>query len=225
MRGLDQGAHSLFGIRLFAQHGAYLGVAERDPDAVAEQQKTFALAQLTFQVIDHQVLIQAQRTFEYMLHTGLVPDVVFADALQLPGMPAIDPAVANVGEGKALAAQDQGAEGRQQRLAAAIGLQPAILCQQQAVQRLGHAPGFRGRVVIQGQGLQARARGQATVGALADAVRQGEQIAFAGSEGRRRCDQAQGVLVFWARAGGAGLGVAQLQAHGIASDAGSGNGS
>jgi hypothetical protein len=103
-----------------------------------------------------------------------------------PVQPAIHPAVTDVGQGEALPAKHQGTEGGQQRLAAAIGLQPAILREQQAVQRLGHAPGLRRGVVVQGQGLQGRARGQAAVGALADTVGDGAQIALARGQLRGR---------------------------------------
>jgi len=149
-----------------------------------------------------------------MLHAGLVPDVVFTQALQAPGVPAIGPAIAHVGQGETAPAQHQGAQCGQQRLAA-LGTQPAILCQQQAVEGLGHAPGSGRRVVIHGQRLQAGASGEATVGALTDAIGKGEQVALAGGQLRRRRDQAQGILVLHAWPGGAGLGEAELQAHGL----------
>ncbi|MCY1178749.1 hypothetical protein D9M73_191150 [compost metagenome] len=148
-----------------------------------------------------------------MLHTGLFPDMVFADALQLPGVPAIDPTVAYVGEGKALPAQDQGAEGGQQRLSAAVGLQPAVLRQQQAIKCLCDAPGFRRGVVIQRQGLQRRTGSQTAIDALADTVGNREQVTLARGQRRSRRDQAQGILVFLARTDGAGFGETQLQAH------------
>ncbi|MNK96667.1 hypothetical protein D3C87_1169600 [compost metagenome] len=95
----------------------------------------------------------------------------------------------------------------------AVGLQPAVLRQQQAIKGLCDTPGFRGGVIIQRQGLQRRTGGQPTIGALADAVGDGEQISFAGCQRRGRGDQAQGVLVLLARADGAGFGKTQLQAH------------
>lgn len=214
VRGADQGLHRTVEVGLVAQDRGDGGVAQGGPDPVAEHQETFVFPQLAIEEVHHQVLVQAQGTLEYVLHAGLVPDVIVADPLQLIGVPAIDPAIADMGQGKASAAQHQGADGGQQRLAAAVGLQPAVLRQQQAFQGLGHGPGFRGGVVVQRQCLQGRARGQAAVGALADAVGDGEQQALAGGQGRRRGDQAQGILVFRARPDGAGLGVAQSQAHG-----------
>ncbi|MNM79574.1 hypothetical protein D3C81_915100 [compost metagenome] len=161
------------------------------------------------------MLVQAQSSLEHVLHARLVPDVIFADALQLPCRPAVDPAVADMRQGEASPAQHQGAEGGQQRLAAAVSAQPAVLRQQQAVQGLGHAPGGRRGVVVQGQRLQARPRRQATVGALADTIGESEQVAFAGGQFRVGGHQAQGVLVFLPGAAGAGLGKAQLQVHGV----------
>ncbi|MNP87237.1 hypothetical protein D3C76_1879940 [compost metagenome] len=64
-----------------------------------------------------------------MLHARLLPDVVLADALQLLGVPAIHPAIADVGQGEALSAQHQRTDGGEQRQAATVGLQPAVLRQ------------------------------------------------------------------------------------------------
>ena len=75
------------------------------------------------------MLIQAQGTLEHMLHALLFPDVILADPLQVIGVPAIDPAIADMGEGEASAPQHQGADGSEQRLPATVGLQPAILRQ------------------------------------------------------------------------------------------------
>ena len=213
MGGTDQGLAGGGGFGFGLQDAANAVVAEHRPDAVADQQETLAFVQLAFQVIHHQMLIQAQGALEHMLHARLLPDMLLSDALQLAIEPAIHPAVADVGQGKALATKHHGAEGGQQRLAAAIGLQPAVLGQQQPVQGLGHAPGLRRGVVVQGQGLQGRARGQATVGTLADAVGDSTQVAFARGQLQGRGDQAQGVLVFFPWPDGAGLGKAQLQGH------------
>ncbi len=84
---------------------------------------------------------------------------------------------------------------------------------QQAIQGLGHGPGFRGCVVVQGQGLQGRPCGQAAVGALAYAVGQGEQVAFACRQGRGGGHHPNGILVFGSGAGGAGFAEGQLQGH------------
>ena len=94
-----------------------------------------------------------------------------------------------------------------------MGAQPAVLRQQQPVEGLGHAPGGRRGVVVQRQRLEAGPRRQAAVGAVADTVGEGEQVALAGGQFRRGGDQAQGVLVLLPRSGGAGLGEAQAQAH------------
>ncbi|MNJ41891.1 hypothetical protein D3C77_368330 [compost metagenome] len=67
------------------------------------------------------MLIKPERALQDVLHARLVPDVIFADALQLPGGPAIDPAVANMGQGEAPTTQYQRTEGSQQRLATAVG--------------------------------------------------------------------------------------------------------
>ena len=58
-------------------------IAQGCPHAIAEQQETFAFAQLTVEKVQHQVLIQAEGTLEHMLHARLFPYVVFADALQV----------------------------------------------------------------------------------------------------------------------------------------------
>ncbi|MNY25712.1 hypothetical protein D3C86_1595120 [compost metagenome] len=129
-------------------------------------------------------------------------------------MPAVGATVADMRQGEAPATQHQGGEGGQQRLTAPIGLQPAVMRDQQAIQRLRHCPGLRGGVVVQGQCLQGRSGGQAAVGALADTVGQGEQVAFARRQGRGWRHHANGVLVLWARAGGAGFAEGELQGHG-----------
>ncbi|MNN26584.1 hypothetical protein D3C81_1400920 [compost metagenome] len=116
-----------------------------------------------------------------------------------------------MGQREAPAAQHQRRQRGQQRLAAAVGLQPAIVREQQAVQRLRHGPGFRRGVVVDRQRLQCQPRRQATVGALADAIGEGEQVTLAGSQRRRRGGYADGILVFRPRPGGAGLGKAQAQ--------------
>jgi hypothetical protein len=108
--------------------------------------------------------------------------MVFAEAFERTAQPAIGAAVADMRQGKAPAAQDQRTQGGEQRLTAAIGLQPAVLRDQYAVQRLGDRPGFWGGVVIQGQGLQGGARREAAVGALAGAIGEGEQVALAGCQ-------------------------------------------
>ncbi|KWV87967.1 hypothetical protein PFLmoz3_02351 [Pseudomonas fluorescens] len=75
------------------------------------------------------MLIQAEGALEHMLHARLFPHMVFADALQLVVKPTIRPAITDMGQGETLAAKHQGAQGGEQRLAAAVGLQPAILRQ------------------------------------------------------------------------------------------------
>ena len=214
MGGTDQGLAGGGGFGFGLQDAANAVVAEHRPDAVADQQETLAFVQLAFQVIHHQVLIQAQGALEHMLHAGLFPDMILGQQLQGVGVPAVGAAVADVGQGKTSPPQHQGGEGGEQRLAATIGLQPAVVGNQQAIKRLRHGPGFRRRVVVQGQGLQGGAGGQAAVGALADAIGEGEQAAFAGGQGRRRRDDAQGILVLGPGAGGRGFTSAQLQAHG-----------
>ncbi|MNE13213.1 hypothetical protein D3C80_1060410 [compost metagenome] len=189
-------------------------VVEHRPDAIADQQEAFADLQIAVQIVHHQVLVEAEGALEHVLHAFLLPDVLAGQALQLAGVPAIGAAVADVGEGEASAAQHQRGEGGEQRLATAGRLQPAVVGQQQAVQRLRHRPGFRGGVVVQRQRLQGGTGGQAAVGALADAVGQGQQVALAGGQRRRRGHHAQGVLVLAARAGGAGFAGGQLQRHG-----------
>lgn len=181
------------------------------PDPVAQQQVAFAFLQLAVEVVHHQVLIQPQGTLEDMLHARLFPDVVFAESLQLGAVPAIGAAVADMRQGEASAAQYQRCERGQQRLVAAVGLQPAVVRHQHTVQRLCDGPGFRRRVVVEGQRLQGRAGRQPAIGALADAVGQCEQIALAGGQRRGRRDDAQRILVFRPRAGGAGLAVTQSQ--------------
>ncbi|MNR11667.1 hypothetical protein D3C85_1279770 [compost metagenome] len=213
MRRADQGLRGALQIGLIAQDRRNRGIAQHGPDPIAEQHEALVDAQFTLEKIQHQVLIQPQRPFEYMLHARLVPDMILAHPLQRVGVPAIHPAIADMGQGEAPAAHDQSADRGEQRLPTTVGLQPAILCQQQAIQRLGDTPGFRGGVVVQRQGLQGRAGGQAAIGALADAVGDGEQVTFARRQRRGRSDKAQGVLVLLARADGAGFGETQLQAH------------
>ncbi len=159
------------------------------------------------------MLVQTERALEHVLHARLFPHMVFADALQLAVQPAIHPAIADMREGETLAAKHQCTQGGQQRLAAAVGLQPAILRQQQTLERLGHAPGLRRGVVVQRQRLQGRARSQAAIGALADAIGDGAQVTFTRRQLCHGGDDAQGVLVFGPRANGAGLRDTQLQAH------------
>ncbi|GAB0059497.1 hypothetical protein IBA8401_05210 [Pseudomonas syringae] len=209
MRRADQGFHRRVEVVLFAQNRADTCIAQCRPYAVADQQQAFAFTQLAVQVIHDHVLIQAQRTFEHMLHVGLFPDVIFTDAFQRSGVPAVSPAVADMGEGETPATQHQSAEGGQQ----AVGQQPAILRQQQAIKGLRHAPGFRRGVIVEGQRLQGRLRGQCAVGTLADAVGKGEQIALAGRQCRDWRDQAHGVLILRSRSAGAELSELQLQGH------------
>ena len=61
--------------------------------------------------------------------------------------------------------------------------------------------------------MQAAARRQAAIGALADTVGDGQQVSLAGGQGRRRGDHPQRILVFRARPAGAGLADAQSQPH------------
>ena len=68
------------------------------------------------------MLIKPERPLEHMLHARLIPDMIFADAQQGPGVPAVHPAIANMGQGKPPAPQHQGTDCGQQRLPAAIGL-------------------------------------------------------------------------------------------------------
>ncbi len=190
-----------------------VALGDARPDPVAQQQVAFAFLQLAVEVVHHQVLIQPQGTLEDMLHARLFPDVVFAESLQFGAVPAIGAAVADMRQGEASAAQYQRRERGQQRLVAAVGLQPAVVRHQHTVQRLCDGPGFRRRVVVEGQRLQGRAGRQPAIGALADAVGQCEQIALAGGQRRGRRDDAQRILVFRPRAGGAGLAVTQSQGH------------
>ncbi len=44
------------------------------------------------------MLVQSQRALEYVLHVRLFPDMVLTDSLQLVGVPAIHPAIADVGQ-------------------------------------------------------------------------------------------------------------------------------
>lgn len=204
-----EGIGGFLQVGVFAQDRLDMHIAQAGPHAVAEQHEALAFVQIAFQIVHQQLLVQPQRALEHVLHAGLVPHMVFTQALQLVVLPAVHPAVADVGEGEASPAQHQGAEGGEQRLAIALGAQPAVLRHQQTVQGLGHAPGGGRGVVVEGQGLQAGACCQAAVGALADAVGQRAQVAFAGCQFGCRGDQAHGILVFRARACGAGLGEAQ----------------
>ena len=213
VRGIDQGMCGAVQIRLVPQNRGNGRVTQDRPDPVAEQHKAFIEAQFAVEEVQHQVLIKPHRSFEYMLHARLVPDVILADALQLIVMPAVHSAVAHMGQGETPTAHDQCADRGQQGLSTAVGLQPAVLRQQQAIQCLGDAPGFRGGVVIQCQCLQGGTSGQPTVGALADTVGDGEQVTLARRQRRGRGDQPQRILVFFARADGAGFGETQLQAH------------
>ncbi|MNH12032.1 hypothetical protein D3C79_715630 [compost metagenome] len=97
-------------VGLLAQYGLDVLVAQAGPDAVTEQQVALAGLQLTVQVVHQQVLVQAQCAFEHMLHAGLVPHMVFTQALQAAVVPAIGAAVADVCQGEAAPAQHQRAE-------------------------------------------------------------------------------------------------------------------
>lgn len=68
------------------------------------------------------MLVQSQGTGQHVLHMRLFPDVVAGLPEQLAIAPQVGPAIADVGQGVAGAAQHQGGEGGEQRLAAAIGL-------------------------------------------------------------------------------------------------------
>ena len=174
MRGIHQRAGGALQVGKITQQGGYGGIAQGRPYTVTKQHKGLALLQFTVQKIHHQILIQPQRPLEHMLHTRLVPDVIFADAPQGPGVPAVDPAITHMGQRKTPAAHDHSTYRGQQRLPAAIGAQPAILREQQTLQCLGDAPGFWCGVVVQRQCLQRRTGGQAAIGALADAIGNGK---------------------------------------------------
>ncbi|MNE42504.1 hypothetical protein D3C80_1366310 [compost metagenome] len=96
----DQRVSGQLQVGLLAQYRLDVLVPQAGPDAVAHQHVALARLQFTFQVIDQQLLVQAQRALEHMLHARLVPDVVFAQAPQVPLVPAVDPAVANMRQGK-----------------------------------------------------------------------------------------------------------------------------
>ena len=87
------------------------------------------LLQFAFAVIDQHMLIKPQRAAEHMLHAGLLPDMLAGQPFELPGIPAIDPAIADMRQRVTPATQHQRTEGGQQRLPPAMGAQPAILCQ------------------------------------------------------------------------------------------------
>ncbi|MNZ95807.1 hypothetical protein D3C78_1149760 [compost metagenome] len=129
VRGADQRLRGTVQVRLIAQNARNGGIAQDGPDAVAEQHETLVQTQFAIQKVQHQMLIQPQGPFKHMLHARLVPDVILAHPLQRVGVPAINPAVADMCQGKTPAAHHQGTDGGQQRLAATVSLQPAILCQ------------------------------------------------------------------------------------------------
>ncbi|MNC36157.1 hypothetical protein D3C75_846670 [compost metagenome] len=56
----DQRVRRVLQVNLFAQHSADLRFAEAGPDAIAEQDEAFTSMQIAFEVVDLQVLIQAQ---------------------------------------------------------------------------------------------------------------------------------------------------------------------
>ncbi|MNG33599.1 hypothetical protein D3C84_1198890 [compost metagenome] len=56
----DQRVRRVLQVNLFAQHRADLRFAEAGPDAIAEQDEAFTSVQIAFEVVDLQVLIQAQ---------------------------------------------------------------------------------------------------------------------------------------------------------------------
>ncbi|MNS84905.1 hypothetical protein D3C72_1187500 [compost metagenome] len=113
MGGADQGLRRILQVNLFAQYCPDLRFTQAGPDTIAQQDKTLAGPQVAFQVVNLQVLIKTQRALEHMLHARLIPYMIFADALQLPGGPAIDPAVADMRQGEASATEYQGAQGGQ----------------------------------------------------------------------------------------------------------------
>ena len=107
VRGIHQGVDGQFHIRLLAQNRLDTVIAQGCPHTITEQQETFAFTQLAIQKIHHQVLIQAKGALEHMLHARLLPNVILGDALQLAVEPTIHPAIADMRQGKALAAKHQ----------------------------------------------------------------------------------------------------------------------
>ncbi|MNK96668.1 hypothetical protein D3C87_1169610 [compost metagenome] len=113
VRGADQRLRGTVQIRLITQDRGNRGVAQNRPDPVAEQDEALIETQFTVEKIQHQMLIQAQRPLEHMLHARLIPDVIFADSLQIIPVPAINPAIADVSQGKPPATQHQSAHSGQ----------------------------------------------------------------------------------------------------------------
>ncbi len=79
--------------------------------------------QIAFQIVHHQMLVQAQGARQHVLHAGLFPDVIAGSGIPVfLRASGTGPAIADVGQGESPAPQHQGGEGGEQRLAAAVGL-------------------------------------------------------------------------------------------------------
>ncbi|MNE68763.1 hypothetical protein D3C80_1644410 [compost metagenome] len=104
MRGADQRLGGSGEVLLILENALDTLVAEYGPDAIADQHESLAFRQLTVQVVHHQVLIQAERALEHVLHAGLFPDMVLAEAKQLLAVPAIGATVPHVGQGETASA-------------------------------------------------------------------------------------------------------------------------
>ncbi|KPW94663.1 hypothetical protein ALO79_200262 [Pseudomonas syringae pv. castaneae] len=122
VRGVDQRLGGKIQVRLVPKDAGNGRIPQNRPDAIAEQHESLFSAQFAVEEIQNQMLIQPQGALEHMLHALLLPDVILADPLQMICMPAVDPAIAHVGEGEAPASQHQGTDGGEQRLPAPVGL-------------------------------------------------------------------------------------------------------
>ncbi|MNG24992.1 hypothetical protein D3C84_1097840 [compost metagenome] len=81
MGGADQRLGGGAEVLLVLQDALDARVAEHRPDAIADQHETFLRLQFAIQVIHHQVLVEAERALEYVLHAWLFPDMVLAEAV------------------------------------------------------------------------------------------------------------------------------------------------
>ena len=187
-------------------------VTQRLPHAVAQQREHVAGVQVAVAEIRHHVLVQPHAALEHVRQRRFLPHVIDGQLRQPPLTEPVDAAVADVGDGVAVAAQHQRRQRRHQRLA--LRAQPAVVRRQQPVQRRRHCPRFRRGVVVGAHRADGGLRRQAAVGTAGDAIGQREQRALAGQEPVLRHAPAQCVLVAFTAAGVAGVADGKLQAHG-----------
>ena len=149
-RGVGEHFGGRLGAGVFAQNCGYFGAGQNPVNAIAGQQQPVMFGQFDIGMIEPEFGFDPQGPNQHMAQVRFRANMIGGQAHQPPVGKAPRPAIANMDQMRAAAAQREGSEGRcavLHRCAARLRVQPAIVSGQRQLHRARRTPGV-------GQGIE-----------------------------------------------------------------------